>query len=121
MTLYVAPLEDMRFALRELVELDALLVDHPAGLTPDVIDSVLDEAAKFASGVLAPTDRTGDREGARWNADGVVTPSGYRDPMRSSSNWAGMPCPARQSMAGRVSLVWCPRSWTRCGAPRASH
>ena len=94
MPVYLAPLEDMRFALRDLVELDTLLVDHPAGLTPDVVDSVLEEAAKFASGVLAPTDRLGDREGARWNPDGVVTPTGHLDAYARfvDAGWHALPC-----------------------------
>lgn len=107
MTVYRAPLRDMRFVLRDLLELDALLLDHPTGLTPDVIDSVLDEAARFASGVLSPTDRTGDREGARWNADGVVTPTGYRDAYGSfvDAGWHALPCAPEHGGQGFPRVV----------------
>ena len=69
---YQAPLADMKFVLRELVdhELLAQLPDF-GEMTLDVADAVLDEAAKFAGGVLSPINRSGDLEGARWQ-DGEV-------------------------------------------------
>jgi hypothetical protein len=50
---YQAPLADMKFVLRELVDLN-LLASLPGygEVTLDVAESVLDEAAKFAGGVL---------------------------------------------------------------------
>ena len=52
---YQAPIADMKFVLRELVDMD-LLAQLPgfAEMTPDVADAVLDEAAKFAAAVLSP-------------------------------------------------------------------
>ncbi|MBN8904726.1 MAG: acyl-CoA dehydrogenase N-terminal domain-containing protein, partial [Rhodospirillales bacterium] len=49
MTDYAAPVRDMRFVLQELVGLDhiAALPDCES-LTPDLVDAILDEAAKFA-------------------------------------------------------------------------
>lgn len=94
MTVYTAPLADMHFVLRELVDLDVLLAEHPSGLTPDLIDSVLSEAARFASNALSPTDISGDREGARLTPEGVITPSGYRDAYRMfvEAGWHALPC-----------------------------
>src|SRR4029079_1424773 len=36
-------------------------------------------AARFAEQVLEPLCKTGDREGAHWNPDGVTMPAGFRD------------------------------------------
>ena len=54
MSEYRAPLQEIRFALNELASLE-----HIAALpgyeeaTPDVVNAVLDEAAKFAGEVLS--------------------------------------------------------------------
>ena len=71
---YQAPLTDMKFVLRELVDLK-LLAQLPGfgEMTPDVADAVLDEAAKFAGAVLSPLNRSGDLEGARWQEGQVLT------------------------------------------------
>ena len=75
---YQAPLTDMKFVLRELVDLD-LLAQLPgfSDMTLDVADAVLDEAAKFAGGVLSPINRSGDLEGVRWQEGRVLTAAGW--------------------------------------------
>src|SRR5262245_64681470 len=63
---YTAPIRDWLFVLEEIAGIDAI-----AGLpgygdaTPDLVRSVLEEAGKFAGGVLAPLNRIGDEQGAR--------------------------------------------------------
>ena len=50
---YRAPLDDMRFVLNELVDLDRLAeVGAFETATPDLVDQVLEEAAKFAEKVV---------------------------------------------------------------------
>src|SRR6201996_9825178 len=63
---YQAPLDDMRFVLRELVDME-LLAQLPGfgEMTPDLAESVLEEAGKFAGTVLSPLNRVGDEEGVR--------------------------------------------------------
>jgi len=72
--MYQAPLKELRFALHELVgdqQLTGLgkLTDY----SPDFADSVLEEAGKFAEGVLVPLNRLGDTLGVKWTPEGVVT------------------------------------------------
>jgi 3-(methylthio)propanoyl-CoA dehydrogenase len=77
--MYRAPLKEIRFTLHSL--LDAAILRQCAAYadyTPDFIDAVLDEAARFAEGVLDPINRTGDKEGARWTPDGVVMPAAFK-------------------------------------------
>src|SRR5690606_11618748 len=87
MASYSPPLQDMRFALRELIDLDAVLARRPAAdLSHELVDSVLEEAGRFASRIFAPTDRAGDASGARWKAGEVHTSPGFQDAYRAFVN-----------------------------------
>ncbi len=71
-------LNDTRFLLNELVDFSAAVRD-PELMTTELAVTVLDEAGKFANGVLAPLDQPGDRAGLVLK-DGIVqTPAGFRD------------------------------------------
>src|SRR5579883_397147 len=77
---YRAPVREVRFVLEELLETSRLagapqLPDYSAELA----QSVLEEAARFAEGVLEPLNRPGDREGARWTPQGVVAAPGFKE------------------------------------------
>jgi alkylation response protein AidB-like acyl-CoA dehydrogenase len=75
---YIAPLADMRFALREIAGLARVAAlpgyEHA---TDDTIDAVLEEAAKLAGNGLAPLNQEGDRVGARLENGVVRTPPGF--------------------------------------------
>jgi alkylation response protein AidB-like acyl-CoA dehydrogenase len=94
---YQAPLADMKFVLRELVDLE-LLARLPGftDLTLDVADAVLEEAGKFASGVLSPLNRSGDEEGARWREGEVLTAGGWKQAYArfAADGWGALSCPA---------------------------
>jgi len=77
--MYRAPVKDVRFVLRELIDESALQA-CPAftDYSPDLADAVLEEAGKFAENVLDPLYKSGDKQGARWTPEGVVTPAGYK-------------------------------------------
>jgi Acyl-CoA dehydrogenase N terminal len=76
MVTYKAPLRDMRFVLYELHHGDAL-AQWPGfeEMTPDLIDPVLEEAAKLCQEVLFPLNRPGDEEGCVFENGVVRTPS----------------------------------------------
>ncbi len=77
--MYRAPVKDVRFVLRELLDESALQACPAfADYSPDLADAVLEEAGKFAENVLDPLYKSGDREGARWTREGVVTPAGFK-------------------------------------------
>jgi len=94
---YQAPLADMRFVLRELVNFNEL-TQLPGfdDMTPDIAEAVLQEAAKFASGVLAPLNRQGDLQGARWRDGQVSTADGWQEAYKrfAADGWTGLSCPA---------------------------
>jgi alkylation response protein AidB-like acyl-CoA dehydrogenase len=94
---YQAPLADMRFVLRELVDME-LLAQLPGfgEMTPDVAEAVLDEAAKFAGAVLSPLNRSGDLEGVRWQDGQVLTAGGWKQAYArfAADGWNALSCPA---------------------------
>jgi alkylation response protein AidB-like acyl-CoA dehydrogenase len=94
---YQAPLADMKFVLRELVDLE-LLAQLPGfgEMTLDLADAVLEEAAKFAAGVLSPLNRSGDLEGARWQEGQVLTAGGWKQAYTrfAADGWNSLSCPA---------------------------
>src|SRR5678816_4046406 len=77
--MYRAPVKDIRFVLDELIGTQSLQAcPEYADYSGETADAVLGEAARFAETVLEPICKSGDREGARWNATGVTMPEGYR-------------------------------------------
>ncbi|MEY2433731.1 MAG: 3-(methylsulfanyl)propanoyl-CoA dehydrogenase, partial [Acidimicrobiaceae bacterium] len=85
MSLYVAPLRDIRFALEHLVDLAALsklpLFEHA---DPETVYGLLEEFGRFSSEVLAPLDRVGDTVGSKFDpaTNAVITPPGWGDAYR---------------------------------------
>jgi alkylation response protein AidB-like acyl-CoA dehydrogenase len=94
---YQAPLADMKFVLRELVDRE-LIARLPgfADMTPDVADAVLEEAAKFAGQVLSPLNHSGDLQGVRWRDGQVLTADGWRQAYErfSADGWNALSCSA---------------------------
>src|SRR5258707_943910 len=93
---YQAPIADMKFVLRELVDME-LLARLPgfSEMTPDVADAVLEEAAKFAGAVLSPLNRSGDLEGVRWQDGQVLTAGGWKQAYErfAADGWNALSCP----------------------------
>jgi len=95
MSTYIAPVRDMQFVLNEIAGLDEICsLPGNEECSVDLVDSILDEAAKFAAGVLDPINSVGDRQGAIAK-DGVVTTSpGFKEAYQLfiETGWNAMPC-----------------------------
>jgi alkylation response protein AidB-like acyl-CoA dehydrogenase len=78
---YKAPVRDLTFALAEAADFGRLASAYP-GADADTVSAILEGAGDFASEVLAPLNRPGDREGARLEADGVHAPKGFGEAYR---------------------------------------
>jgi len=61
---------------------------------PDVVDAILEEAAKFSGEVLSPLNRVGDTDGARWRDTVVTTSPGFKEAYRQfvDNGWNGLGC-----------------------------
>jgi alkylation response protein AidB-like acyl-CoA dehydrogenase len=97
MPIYKAPVDDALFLLNDVFHLD-----HYGNLpgfsdaSPDVVEAVLREAAKFSEEVLTPLNRVGDKEGCKRAGDGSVsTPTGFKDAYKQivEGGWIGISVP----------------------------
>lgn len=90
---YLAPLKDHRFLLNDVFQVSALSqTERFQDATLDIYDAVLEEAAKYAEGVLAPINRSGDEEGCHLENGAVKTPSGFPEAygLFREGGWAGI-------------------------------
>ncbi len=108
MTTYTAPVREMLFTMKAIGGLDDVcaLPGHDE-VTPDLIDAVLDEAAKFAGEVLAPLNQPGDRQGNRWDAGHVTTADGFKEAYASfcDTGWHAMPAATEFGGQGMPTLL----------------
>src|SRR5215469_9380502 len=102
---YQPPLREHLFLLREVLEIESLAnLPGFAEAPMDLVEQVLDEAAKFCGEVLAPLNSVGDKHGCVWNADGsVTTPPGFKDAYRQLVD-AGWPALGAEPAYGGQGL-----------------
>lgn len=78
---YRAPLQDLQFVLFDVLGADRQWAETPAlsaQLDRPTASAMLEEAAKLAQEQIAPLNRSGDEEGARWDNGHVSTPAGFK-------------------------------------------
>jgi len=91
---YTAPLADMRFALEEIAGISEIAqLPGCEQASADLVEAILEEAGKLASGVLAPLNRVGDKEGSRLENGVVRTPDGFKEAYRQyvEGGWNALP------------------------------
>ncbi len=103
----------MRFALYDVLDVEDLFQRLPGceAATRDVIDAVLDEAAKFTEQVLAPLNQTGDQEGCHFDAAtaSVKTPAGFKKAYEQyvENGWSGLTSPAEFGGQAMPQVLGC--------------
>jgi acyl-CoA dehydrogenase len=94
---YKAPVEDALFLLNDVFQLERYgNLPGFADASPDLVEAVLREAAKFSEEVLTPLNRAGDTEGCARHDDGsVTTPTGFKEAYRGivEGGWIGISVP----------------------------
>ena len=104
MPTYKAPVDDVMFLLSDVFHIDRYNnLPGFADATPDLIEAVLAEAAKFCEDVLTPLNRVGDKEGCKRHGDGSVsTPTGFKDAYKrlTEGGWIGAAAPAEYGGQG---------------------
>ena len=96
MVTYAAPLDDIRFVLYDLLDYEADIATLPGceEASRDIVDAVLEEAAKFCENELLPLNRSGDEEGCTFENGVVRTPEGFKEAYDAfaQGGWAGLSC-----------------------------
>lgn len=109
MPTYKAPLRDIQFVLTELLQLENLPQQIPdfAEATPDLVQAVLEEAAKFCENELQPLNHEGDEEGCHFDKGVVTTPKGFKEAYAKfiEGGWTGLPCDPAYGGQGLPKLV----------------
>jgi butyryl-CoA dehydrogenase len=94
---YRAPINEMLFMMRHVGELERAIDDGTyADLSLDVVENILQEAARFSAEVLAPINRAGDRHGAQLCDGAVTTAPGFKDAYQAwiGGGWNALAGPA---------------------------
>jgi len=108
---YSAPLRDMQFVYNELfdpAEICALPGCEDA--TADLVEPVLEEAARLAENELFPLNATGDSHGCQYEDGKVTTPPGFAKAYQeyAEGGWIGLPCDPEyggQGMPGALNVL----------------
>ena len=116
MSEYFAPIRDMQFVLKELAGLEQVAqLPGCEEATADLVDAVLEEAARFATEILSPLNWPGDQEGAKWHHKEVTMPAGFKEAYKlfadsgwtalaSEPEWGGQGLP--RLVAAAVGEMW---------------
>ncbi|KQY75166.1 acyl-CoA dehydrogenase [Brevundimonas sp. Root1423] len=94
---YRAPVRDIAFALQAVAGIDQVAA---TGAFPDydaeVLGAVLEAAAQFSEGVLAPLNRIGDQKGSTYANGSVTAAPGFAEAYRqfAAGGWTGLSAPA---------------------------
>jgi 3-(methylthio)propanoyl-CoA dehydrogenase len=108
MNSYIAPAKDIIFALNEMAELKNInALPGFEDATPDLIEAVIEEAARLANGVLAPLNKSGDELGSKVVDRKVVPSDGFIDIYNEfrEGGWPALPFAPERGGQGLPELV----------------
>lgn len=90
MPTYTPPIEKMTVLLDKVLPVASLGRDD---LDSGMVSAILEEAGKLASGVLAPLNESGDKEGASWKDGAVKTADGFKEAYKEyqQGGWNAVP------------------------------
>jgi alkylation response protein AidB-like acyl-CoA dehydrogenase len=108
MTAYTSPLADMRFVIRQIADLNAVReLPGYEEATDDLVDAILEEAARLGEKVLAPLNASGDRQGCVFENGAVRVPDGfvYAYQQFVAGGWNGLALPSAYGGQGLPCLL----------------
>ncbi|MFT4809204.1 MAG: alkylation response protein AidB-like acyl-CoA dehydrogenase [Arenicella sp.] len=121
---YKAPVMDMTFLIEDVFNYYPHYEKYPefSEATPDLVDAILQECAKFCENELLPLNQSGDNEGCKFNNGIVTTPSGFKEAYKKyvEGGWQSLSHPiehggqglppslgmVKQEMMGTANWSW---------------
>lgn len=114
--MYQAPYKDMQLLVEQAYRQQSLDgLEALEGFDLELAHAVIEEAAKFATGVLAPLNSVGDVQGCRYQDGSVITPDGWKQAYQqfAESGWIGLALPELfggqglpKYMAQPINEIW---------------
>lgn len=113
---YAAPVKDIAFVLRNVIGLAELAeLEGFEDASPELVEAILEESARFTGDVLAPLNRTGDLQGSQWCDGEVTTPEGWKEAYSQfvENGWGSLAFPPQyggqglpMTVAAAVQEMW---------------
>ena len=120
---YRAPLRDIRFVVHDVLDFEENYRAYGRDdLNRELLEGILEEGARFAEDVLAPTNRVGDVHGLVFEDGEVKTPPGFKEAydrycadgwitMTADPDWGGQGLPGGFALAFGEMLVSGNMAW----------
>lgn len=92
---YKAPIRDFQFLLQDYLKIEQYKsVPGFADCGPELMNPVIDEAAKLCEEVLFPINQSGDKQGLRYDNGRVIMPDGFKEAYDTYVNggWPSFTC-----------------------------
>ncbi|ROH91674.1 acyl-CoA dehydrogenase [Stagnimonas aquatica] len=111
MASYTAPLREISFVLNEVLKAGNLAKSVPnfADATPEIIQEMIETAAKFVEQELFPLNASGDAEGCTRHPDNTVSvPKGFTEAFKAyaANGFVGISNPTEYGGLGMPYLLW---------------
>ena len=109
MPTYQAPVDDVLFLLNDVFHIERYNnLPGFAEASPDMVEAILGEAAKFCEEVLSPLNLVGDAEGCTRHDDAsVTTPKRFKEAYRqlTDGGWIGISAPVEFGGQGLPAVM----------------